>query len=223
MTKQLKPRGILWDLDNTLYRLDDALEQAFNVAVAKAAMNLGVDLPFEDAKTLAHQSWLQHRSSSHEFIVRYNIALEDIHHEVDRMLVGTLVEKCHETRDFFGRLGLSHALITHAARPWALRTLEHLELRPWFPDHQIFAYEDFEFESKASSQRSFITALAAIGMEAEASLMVEDTVDNLRVPHEMGMTTILLHHGQKKDEYPDFVDFTFTNARELLAALMSAR
>lgn len=223
MTKQLKPLGILWDLDNTLYRLDDTIEQAVNLAVAKAAINLGADVPVEEAMSLAHQSWLEHRHSAHYFIEHYGFTLADIHHETDRMLAGTLVQKCHETRELFGSLSLSHALITHAARPWALRTLEHLELRPWFPDQQIFAYEDFEFESKAQSRRSFTTALAAINMTAKDSMMVEDTIDNLRVPHEMGMTTILLHHGQKKEQYPDFVDYTFTNARELLIALVAAR
>lgn len=222
MTRSLKPQGILWDLDNTLYRLDDTIERAINLAVAKAAVSLGAGLTVEEAMKLAHQSWLEHRHSAHYFIVHYGFALADIHHETDRMLSGTLVRKCHETRDLFGRLDMAHALITHAARPWALRTLEHLELKPWFPDAQVFAYEDFGFESKARSRRSFTEALAAIGRAAEDTLMVEDTVENLRVPHEMGLTTILLHHGQKKDAYPPYVDFTFGNARELLDALMSA-
>jgi len=223
MTKELKPQGILWDLDNTLYRLDDTMERAINLAVARAVVNLGADVEVEEAMKLAHQSWIEHRFSAHYFIERYGFKLADIHHETDRMLAGTLVQKCHETRDLFGRLDIAHALITHAARPWALRTLEHLELRPWFPDAQVFAYEDFDFESKARSTRSFNDALAVIGREAKDSLMVEDTVENLRVPHEMGMTTILLHHGQKKDEYPPYVDFTFSNARELLGTLVSAR
>lgn len=222
MTKQLKPRGVLWDLDNTLYRLDDAIEHAVNLAVARAAINLGADLPLDEAKKLAHQSWLEHRHSAHYFIERYGFTMPDIHHETDRMLAGTLVEKCHETRDLFGRIDLSHALITHAARPWALRTLDHLELKPWFPDPQIFAYEDFDFESKARSRRSFEQALGAINQNPHDVLMVEDTVDNLRVPHEMGMTTIILHHGQVKDDYPPYVDFAFTNARELLARLNDA-
>ncbi|MDB5491003.1 MAG: pyrimidine 5-nucleotidase [Micavibrio sp.] len=222
MTKQLRPHGILWDLDNTLYRLDDTIERAINLAVARAAIKLGAEMPMEEAMRFAHQSWLEHRHSAHYFIERYGFTLADMHHETDRMLSGTLVQKCHETRELFGRLEISHALITHAARPWALRTLEHLELRPWFPDAQIFAYEDFEFESKARSTRSFNEALAAISRDAKDSLMVEDTAENLRVPHEMGMTTILLHHGQAKDKYPPYVDFTFSNARELLGVLVAA-
>lgn len=222
MTKHLAPHGILWDLDNTLYRLDDAIERAVNLAVAKAAIALGADIPVEEAMKKAHESWLTHRHSANYFMERYGLTLAAIHHETDRMLAGTLVQKCHETRDLFSQVNLAHALITHAARPWALRTLDHLELKPYFPDAQIFAYEDFDFESKARSRRSFEKALTAINHSAANVLMVEDTVENLRVPHEMGMTTIILHHGQKKDEYPSYVDFTFTNAPELLGALVTA-
>lgn len=213
------PQGILWDLDNTLYRLDDTVERAVNLAVARAAIALGADLSLDEATILAHQSWLKYRHSAREFITRYNIAFADIHHETDRMLSGTLVEKCHITRDLFASTGLDHALITHAARPWALRTLDHLELKPWFPDAQIFAYENFDFQSKAKSRKPFEMALASINQNPGNVLMVEDTFENLRVPQEMGMTTIYLHHGQVKLDLPDYVDFSFANAKELLTQI----
>lgn len=208
--------GILWDLDNTLYRVDHALELAINHAVARAAISLGADISHEDAQQLAYESWLEHRHSAHVFMTRYNLSFHDMHMTTDKFLEGSVVEKCLMTRDLFHHTTQDHALITHSARPWALRTLEHLELKPWFPDHQVFGYEDYEFMSKAKSRKSFEIALASINKNPEDVMMVEDTLENLRVPREMGMKTVFLHHGKKPSTLPGFVDCDFSNVRELL-------
>ena len=34
-------KGILWDLDNTLYHLDTAMEDSFNLAIARAVIEYG--------------------------------------------------------------------------------------------------------------------------------------------------------------------------------------
>jgi putative hydrolase of the HAD superfamily len=51
--------------------------------------------------------------------------------------------------------------------------------------------------------------------------MVEDTIDNLRIPKDMGMATIYLHHGRTGDALPDFVDACFTDVREMMETLYS--
>ncbi len=209
--------GALWDLDNTLYRLDVAMEKAFNLAIARAVIEWGVDMAMPDAVALAEESYARHRYSGLEFMLRFNIPNRDLHTLTDKHLDYTVVKKCDETRDLFAHAATAaHALITHSARPWALNVLERLELKPYFPDHQVFAFENYDFQSKAESRKPFEMALSSINRNPSDVMMVEDTLENLRIPHEMGMVTVYLHHGRPVHDLPDFVTHCTANARDLL-------
>ncbi len=212
----LSLQGALWDLDNTLYRLDAALEKQFNLAVAKAAVHWGVPLTLPQAVELAEESYLKHRYSGYEFMARYKISHDDMHYMTDMFLDEGIVQKNIETRDLFSRSHINHALITHSARRWALSIIKRLELDPWFPEAQIFGYENYNFESKAKSRKPFELALSAINRNPKDVMMVEDTLENLRIPKEMGMTTVYLHHGRPTDEVPAYVDFHAANVVDLL-------
>lgn len=215
--------GILWDLDNTLYRLDKAIEEGFHLAIAKAAIEHGADLSLDEAMNISRESFIKHRYSGHEFMLRYSISQHDIHFMTDKHLDRGLVQKCEETCDLFSRGALDHALITHSARPWATEIIARLGLKPWFPDHRVFAFENYDFESKAKSYRPFEMALSSINRDPEETMMVEDTLENLKIPHKMGMTTVYLHHGRAMDGgFPDFVDYHCANARELLETMQKS-
>ncbi len=58
--------------------------------------------------------------------------------------------------------------------------------------------------------------LKNMNLEGSRTLFVEDTVRNLSIPHRLGMGTVLLHYGQKPQNFPDYVDADYNNASELL-------
>lgn len=216
-------KGMIWDLDNTLYRFNAPLEKEFNRAIAHAALEWGVDLTPEEAIAIAEESWITHRYSAFEFMLRYNIPQADLHHLTDKHLDDQYIQKCDLTCNLFSRGSEKHALITHSARPWALKILKRLELDPWFPDPQVFAYEDYAFESKAKSRKPFEVALESINHNACDTVMVEDTLENLKIPHEMGIMTVYLHHGRPVDELPSFVDYHTDNVRDLLDTVYAVK
>lgn len=214
------PQGILWDLDNTLYPSNHAVHSTFNEAVARAALEFGVPMTFEEAVQLATSSFMKHRYSGLEFVTNYGIPFPDLHHMVDKFLDTSLISRCGDTCELFtSHKGMDHALITHASRKWALQILKNIGIENWFPEHRVFAFENYDFESKARSRRPFEMALASINRNPEDCMMVEDTIENLKVPFEMGITTVYLHHGELPREIPDYVDYSFENARILLRAL----
>lgn len=215
-------KGILWDLDNTLYPSNQMVHDCFNRAIAQAAIASGVDMSLEEASRLAAQSFQENRYSGFVFIQKYNIPFPDLHWMTDHYLDHSVVDICAETEDIFSKTAHDHALITHASRKWAIDVLRHLGLKKWFPDERVFAFENYDFESKARSRRPFEMALASINHNPGDTIMVEDTVENLRVPHEMGLTTVLVHHGLIPDDLPDYVDFHFENAKALLARFYSS-
>ncbi len=215
-------KGILWDLDNTLYPETQAVYDGFNAAVARAVLTLGVDLSLEEAMTLAARSFKESRHSCLVFIEKYNIPFDSLHPLLDQYLDHSVVGVCRETESVFSKTVHDHALITHASRNWAINVLNHLGLKKWFPDEQVFGFENYDFESKARSRRPFEMALSSINRNPQDVMMVEDTIENLRVPHEMGMTTVLVHHGQAPEDIPGYVDFHCNDARALLGRFYSS-
>lgn len=209
-------RGAVWDLDNTLYRFDAALVEAFHISMARAALDNGLVMDLHTAVALARRSFAEHGQSSLIFTRDYGISFPAIHHGFHHHIDEKMIVACADTRAAFEKTGLKHALITHASKEWARRVLAHLGLSAWFPEERIFGLECNNFARKDESRAPFEAALKALGLKAGETMMVEDTLHNLRIPHGMGMTTVFLHHGQQPEDLPGFVKMSFSNSLEIL-------
>ncbi len=209
-------KGIVWDLDNTLYRLDDAMTQAFHTAIGKAVIEAGVELDLETTVALAKKSFEEFGYSGRIFVRDYGIDDEWLHHKFHGYINETLITKSMETVDMFHASGLKHALITHGSAEWARRVLQHLGLSQWFCDDCIQGLENYKYEKKSDSALSFTQALKVLGLNAEETVFVEDTPRNLSIPHRLGMGTVLIHYGQPPEQLPSFIDAHYDNALELL-------
>ncbi len=222
-----KPRfdfkGILWDLDNTLYRTEEDLLHAFNQAIARAAIDNGLPLPLKEATELARRCFDETGYSGYYFIHQYGIDRDVLHYSSHRFTDEKIITKSVEVTEMFGRIETQHALITHGARDWAMRVLLHLDLLHWFPHEHIHALEDFGFEKKSASPAPFVQALAGLGLAPGEAVMVEDTIENLRLPREMGLTTVFLTQGRKPDAIPPYVDHVFENTPAFLRAVEKER
>lgn len=215
--------GMLWDLDNTLYRLDEILSDTFNVAIAKAAIDAGLPLSFEAAVAMARTSYEKTGYSGRYFVEQYGLERNALHFAFHRNLDEKVINASLELQAQLDRAPLCHALITHGARDWAMRVLAHIGLRKHFPDERIFALEDMGFEKKHESPRPFIAGMRALNMGAENIVMMEDLAENLVIPHRMGMATVWLHHGRVPEYVPSHVDFTCANAVEFMDYFESVR
>lgn len=209
-------KALAWDLDNTLYRYTEILIEACNHSIARAAVKQNLPLTHEEAVEIGWESYTKYGSSGRVFVERYNICRESIHFDFHKTIDETIIETCSETISLFESLGLKHFLITHASRDWAIRTTRHLGLSRWLNEENCIGLEDTGFQMKSESRAPFERALDYLGLPAGEVLMVEDTADNLKVPHEMGMGTVLVHHGQKPESMPDYIDRDFDNAPALL-------
>lgn len=216
-------RGIVWDLDNTLYRLDDMIEEAFNIAFARAAVESGVPLTLEKAIELSRKSWLEHGYSGHVFVRDFGLKPEDLHHHYHGFMDETVIKKSLEVKLFFESLPLNHVLVTHSHRSWALRVLRHLDLQDWFPEERVLGLEDYDFRHKHACRTCFDKALGLLGLEPHEALMAEDTLPNLKIPHELGMATAFIHHGRKPEATPEFVHLSCNSTLDLLKCLSDSR
>lgn len=211
--------GIIWDLDNTLYRFEGDFEQLCHVAAARAAVKNGLDLSHEDALLLCHKSYEEYGHSYRLFIEEYQIDQRKIHFDFHSFIDEKLIGKSLDLIALFEKTALKHTLVTHASREWAARALAHIGLKDFFPDSKIIPAEDTGFARKSESRQPFEKALALLDLAPAQTVVVEDIAANLRIPHEMEMGTVLVHYGQPPDPMPFFIDRDYNNALDFLADL----
>lgn len=212
-------RGIIWDLDNTLYRFDEAFVHACNIAAARTVCDLGYETDFAKALTLAEQSYIQHGYIAVSFLEHYEMSYEEYHFKFHDTLDEKIIKCNMNMKEELKRLNMPYVIITHASRNWARKITAHLGMAEFFPEERIIAIEDVDFVGKARSENCFKMACDIIGMQPHELLMVEDTVRNLKIPKEMGFTTVLVHHGRTFDEEFDFVDYEFADTLSLSRAI----
>lgn len=215
-------KTVLWDLDNTLYRVNEAIYNAFDTGIAHAVRAAGVDLELDEAVKISRRSFLETGYSGHVFIEQYGLDRDKLHFDAHSFINEKLIEACSETRQLFEEVTLDHVLVTHGSGLWAQKVLAHLGLDHHFPAGRMLALEDYDFQRKSESRRAFEIALERSGRQAEETLFVEDTLDNLRIPHEMGMGTALIHHGAPPEQLPPFVHISAESARSVLKSIKAS-
>lgn len=211
-------RGIIWDLDGTLYRYDKIFIEACNLAAARTAIDLGLQMDLNRAVELAGRSYLEH-GSSFKFFADHGIRYEDFHVPYHNTVDTTILAKNIEMKNALEALGLPMVILTNASRDWARRTVDHLEYGHLFGDGKLLALEDVDFQSKAQGTKGFEKGLEILGVHASQTLMVEDLPKNLVHAKTMGMTTALVHHGKLPDNGLDHIDAFFDDTLELVRVL----
>jgi len=214
-------KGIIWDLDGTLYRYDEVFRHACNLAAARTAIDLGLDMNFDDAVALAAKSEREY-GSSFKLFADHGLTYMDFHHPYHDAVDTTILQINLQMRDTLAALDMPMAILTNASRPWALRTVAHLQLNDLFTESNILAFEDVGHESKAAGPAGFNRALEIIGTKPQETLMVEDLARNLTHAKKLGMTTALVHHGKIPDDCSDLVDVLFADTLELARVLLQA-
>lgn len=92
-------------------------------------------------------------------------------------------------------------MFTNGSRGHAKNIGEHLGIYKLFDG--VFAIEDVDYTPKPK-RSAYETFIAEFGIDPKRALMVEDTVQNLKVPKEMGMATLFI--APDGVEMPDYVD-----------------
>jgi putative hydrolase of the HAD superfamily len=221
MSKDLKNiRGIIWDLDDTLYKVTPDLHRSMRESVARAVIKMGYDISYEDALALAEESQEKHRLTVKMLVDKFGIEKRDLHIPFHAEMDHTVTVPCVDLPLAFAALpDVNHVLMTHASRDWALRMLDHMSLAEFFEDQAILGLEDVNFEHKHDSDRVTKTSLEILGTDPSQTAFAEDRDYNLTIPHQMGLVTVLMDHPSQPRDLPPHVDYRFDRAADFLQEL----
>jgi len=147
--------GIIWDLDNTLYRFTEEFRHQCNVAAAKAAHAQGINLSYDDTFKLAQKSEEEHGYSIHLYVAHHGFSYASLHVPFHDNIDETSIEMIEGVAEGVRAIKKPQAILTNASRGWAHRVLKHMGLSDLFPDELITASEDVDFQVKSMSPIGF--------------------------------------------------------------------
>lgn len=206
-----KVRGIIWDLDNTLYRFTDEFYTSCTQAAARAAQDLGIQITYDEALKLAERSEEKYGYSMHGYVTEHGLSYADLHFPFHQNIDETVIAPIEGAIETLQKFEQSQVILTNASQCWAKRALEFIGADKIFAPSHILAMEDADFEPKARSDKGFLRALEILNLPPENIVMVDDLDRNLIIPHKMGMQTIYMHHGDPMVELPEFVSAQYDN------------
>ena len=212
-------RGIVWDLDNTLYRFTDKFYKACTTAAAEAAQEMGINLSYEDTLRLAERSEKEYGYSMHGYVTDHGLSYASLHFPFHEKIDETVIDKIGGVKESLASCNLPQVILTNASREWAERVLNYIDVKEQFPDQKIIPMEDVNFEAKSRTTKGFLKACEILSLLPEEVLMVDDLDRNLITANSVGIQTAYIHHGDKISDLPDFIDEQFYSVLEVIEAL----
>lgn len=177
----------VFDLDHTLYppetRLFDQIEVRMTQYVQTA---LGVDK--DEADLLRSKYWAEHGTTLAGLMRLHDVDpapyLTDVH-DIDFSPLNPAPELATAIANLKGR----KIVYTNGCKPYAENVLAARGLDGLFD--AIYGVEHADFHPKPDAQ-AFATVFGKDGLDPKRAAMFEDDPRNLKVPHVLGMNTVLV-------------------------------
>lgn len=214
-------KGLIWDLDNTLYRFTDEFYRSCTEAAAQVAQDLGINLSYEDTLKLAERSEEEYGYSMHGYVTEHGLSYASLHFPFHQRIDEKVIDPIFGMKEALESFQLPQVILTNASRCWAERVLKYIGIDHLFEPEKIIPMEDVNFEPKARSKKGFFKALEVLDISADNGLMVDDLDRNLMIPNDIGMQTVYIHHGDQFDELPYFINDQFDGALDVIKYLKS--
>ena len=220
MTDGLKHiKGIIWDLDDTLYSVTPDLHRSMRESVARAVVKMGYPITYEKALAMAKRSQAEYRLTVKMLCDEFKIDKRDLHLPFHAEMDHNVTVACPDLpAAFASKPHVKHVLMTHASRDWAIRMLDHLGIADYFEKNAILGLEDVDFRHKDESDYVAKHCMEILETSPDNTAFAEDRDYNLAFPKQLGMTTILIDHPSQSRDLPKHVDFRFARAADFLNA-----
>jgi putative hydrolase of the HAD superfamily len=193
MTSRPAPRSFahvetwVFDLDNTLYPHHLNLWQQVDVRIRDYIARF-LDVTHEEAFRVQKDLYKRYGTSMRGLMTEHGMAPDDFLDFVHRIDHSPL-EPNPELGAALEKLNGRKLILTNGTRQHAETVMRRLAIHHHFED--VFDIIAAELEPKPQAQ-TYDLFLARHGVDPEKAAMFEDLARNLKIPHALGMTTVLV-------------------------------
>lgn len=214
----LNKTNIIWDLDNTLYRMSPEQHEGYDDAMAIALIeDLGIKMDFETVKQMVKDSYKKYRDGGMVFYKEHGIDDVELYNAYHDRLPIELIKPYDNLLPQLSVLKQEQYIFTHAPHKAAKKTLEQIGLYEFFKD-KIYSIEDFDYLKKNETPNVYYFLCEKIGVDPKDCIFVDDSYSNLKYPKQIGMTTVRLFYRENPEE-EHYIDYAYNGAFAFLDAL----
>ena len=214
---------VIWDLDNTLYRITPDFADRLDLAMAEAlVLDLGVKMSVEECKALVKQSYKIYRDGGEYFYQNHNISPKDLFkHYFNRKPVH-LIEPYKDLSEKIKKIPFDQYVFTASNRIASEKILKHICLYDIFKD-KFYSVEDFGVYKKNENSEVYKKYCNKIGSNPNECIFVDDSYSNLEFAKEIGMTTIRIFYRENSAKDKQFIDMAYKGVENCIDALIKCK
>jgi putative hydrolase of the HAD superfamily len=211
----------LFDLDNTLHNTSHAIFPRIDAGMTRAvAEMLGVDA--ETANAVRARYWKRYGATVIGMVRHHGVKAADflrISHDFD---VRALIKADSALPAKLRRLPGRKVLLTNAPLHYARAVLRHLGLLCQFDSLWAIEHMNWHGNYRPKPSAALLRrVLAREGASPAQTVLVEDTLENLRGARRAGLRTVYIHHpgtpfSKGGRNRPGYVDLRVNSVSELL-------
>lgn len=216
-------KAIIWDLDNTLYRITPEFADCLDEAMAEAlVLDLGVNMSVAECKALVKESYKIYRDGGEYFYQNYNISPKDLFkHYFNRKPIH-LIEPYQGLYEKIKQIPFEQYVFTASNRVASEKILKHIGLFEIFKD-RFYSVEDFGVYKKNENSEVYKQYCAKIGFAPHDCIFVDDSYSNLEFAKEIGITTVRIFYKENSAKDKTYIDTAYKGVMECVDALLTCK
>ena len=213
---------VIWDLDNTLYRITPEIADSLDETMAVALIeDLKVPLDIDTCKALVKESYRIHRDGGEYFYQNYDISPKELSFYYNKRNPVHLIEPYQNLLEKLKQIPLEQYVFTASNRETSTRILKHLGLYEMFKD-RFYSVEDFGVYKKNENADVYIQYCNKIGYRPNECIFVDDSYSNLEFAKLAGMSTIRIYYQNNSASDKPYIDAAFKGVEQCIDALIAA-
>lgn len=214
---------IIWDLDNTLYRITPEFADMLDHVMAEALVyDLGIDMALDKCKSIVKESYKTYRDGGEIFYRDYNISPKDLSECYHNRKPVDMITPYETLPQKLQQINFEQYVFTTSSRSAAERILKHIGLYELFKD-RFYSVEDFGVYKKNESADVYRKVCEKIGYDPKDCIFVDDSYSNLEFAKETGMTTVRIFYQNNSTKDKTFIDAAYKGIEQCVDALLECK
>lgn len=212
-------KAVIWDLDNTLYRITPELADMLDEVMAQALVeDLGVPMDLPHCKTLVKQSYKEFRDGGEYFYRHYQIDPKDLIFFYHKRNPVHMIEPYEELSEKLKKIPFDQYVFTASNREASEKILKKIGLYEMFKD-KFYSVEDFGVYKKNEDAEVYRQYCQKIGYKPEECIFVDDSYSNLEFAKQAGLTTVRIYYQNNSAKDKTFIDTAYKGVQACVEAL----
>lgn len=212
-------KAVIWDLDNTLYRITPEFADMLDHVMAEALVyDLGIKMSVPECKAMVKESYRVYRDGGEVFYRDYAVSPKELSECYHNRKPVHMIEPYQGLAEKLKKIPFEQFIFTTSTRSASESILKHIGLYELF-ENRFYSVEDFGVYKKNESSDVYKKVCEKIGYLPQDCIFVDDSYSNLEYAKEIGMTTVRIYYQNNSAKDKPYIDLAYKGVEQCTEAL----